>query len=175
MRLVRFALPALAAAVVVAALAPLVARAAAPPDFDTLVSALEHHYSAHVQRVPLMGFVSFCAWVTTGGGVHGMKVADFEHFSGPSDPAELERFVSDTLGPRWEHFVTNRSRDGELNLIYVQPHGSAMRMMIADYEHGELDLVRMDLNGERLAHWVQDPTGSARGHAGHPNQSQTPD
>jgi hypothetical protein len=37
-------------------------------------------------------------------------------------------------------------------------------MLIADYEHGELDLVRVELNGERLARWVDDPQGSARHH-----------
>lgn len=53
---------------------------------------------------------------------------------------------------------------GNVSIIYVQPNGAAMRMLIADYEHGELDLVRMELNGERLAHWLHDPEGTARRH-----------
>lgn len=169
MKLARLILPA------VLALAPVAAYAAAPPDFNSLLSALEQHYSAHAERVPLMGFVSFCAWVSTGGGVRGMKVADFNSLPGHPDPAEMERFIVGTLGGHWQLFVTDHERDGELSIIYVQPHGSSMRMMIADYDHGELDLVRMDVNGERLAHWVQNPAGSARNRNYTSEGSGTPD
>jgi hypothetical protein len=155
MKIARLILPA------ILALAPAAAFAATPPDFDSLLSALEQHYSTHAERVPLMGFVSFCAWVSTGGGVRGMKVADFNNLPGSPSPAEVESFIEANLGGEWQHFVTDHERD-EVSLIYVQPHGSSMRMMIADYDHGELDLVRMDVNGERLAHWVQNPVGSAQ-------------
>ena len=36
-----------------------------------------------------------------------------------------------------------------------------MRMLIADMDHGELDVVRMELNGEQLAKWVHDPQAEA--------------
>ena len=169
MKLARLLLPALLV------LAPVAASAAAPPDFDSLLSALEQHYSAHAERVPLMGVVSFCAWVTTGGGVRGMKVADFDRLPGHPNPAELERFVHATLGDRWQRFVADHESGGELSLIYVQPHGSSMRMLIADYSHGELDLVRMDVNGKRMAHWVRHPRSSARSHDDGAGQSGTPD
>jgi hypothetical protein len=32
-----------------------------------------------------------------------------------------------------------------------------MRMLIADYEHGELDVVRMELDGDQLARFVHNP------------------
>jgi hypothetical protein len=32
-----------------------------------------------------------------------------------------------------------------------------MRMLIADYEDGELDVVRMELNGDRLRRWMREP------------------
>jgi hypothetical protein len=169
MKLARLLLPA------ILVLAPVAARAAAPPDFNSLLSALEQHYSAHAERVPLMGFVSFCAWVSTGGGVRGMKVADFDHLPGHPDPAELESFVHATLGNGWQRFVTDHASGGELNLIYVQPHGSSMRMLIADYSNGELDLVRMDVNGKRLAHWMRHPRSSARSDDDAVRQGGTPD
>lgn len=163
MKTVALVLAPVAAVAAVAAILPWSARAAAKPDFDAVISAVEHRYSAHAERVPMMGFVSFCAHVASGGGVKGMKVAEFDHLAVP-DSAELATVVRQTLGSNWQPFVTERERGGKLSLIFVQPNGSDMRMLIADYEHGELDVVRMEVNGERLAHWVRDPAGSTHRH-----------
>lgn len=146
----------------VAALLPWSARAAGP-DFDSIVSAVEHQYATRAQRVPMMGFVSLCAHVASHGGVKGMKIAEFDHLSG-ADTGQLESLVRQTLGGNWQPFVTERERNGNVSIIYVQPTGSDMRMLIADYENGELNLVRMELNGERLATWLKDPHGSAHRH-----------
>lgn len=159
MKLIFLAVPALAAAVAV----PLVVHAASGGDFNAVVSAVEQRYSSHAERVPMMGFVSFCAWAATGGGVKGMRIAQFDHLSA-TDPSELESIVSGSLGREWQPFVRDRSRNGNVSIIYVQPDGASMRLMVADFEHGELDLVRLEVNGNRLRHWMQDPEGSARGH-----------
>jgi hypothetical protein len=165
--------------VLVAAVAMLVlptgVRAASKPDFDAVVSAVEHHYEVRAEKVPMMGFVNFCAWVATGGGVKGMKIAEFDHLGSVSDAAELEKLVGDSLGGKWERFVVDRSSNGEVSVIYVQPNGSAMRMLIADYEHGELDVVRVELNAARLQHWVHDPEGSAKRHDYGGNEKGVPD
>ncbi|MGC2162988.1 MAG: hypothetical protein WA634_13820 [Silvibacterium sp.] len=142
--------------------APL--HAASNHDFGGVVSAVEQHYSVHAQRMPMMGFISFCAHVTTNGGVKGMRIAEFDHFAPAESPAVLEKLVSDTLGSEWQPFVTEREAGGELSLIFVRPEGSDMRMLIADYDHGELDIVRMELNADRIQHWMQDPENSARHH-----------
>lgn len=161
----KFAAVAISAAFVSAlVVVPFLAIASVPHDFDAVVSAVEHRYSAHAERVPMMGFVSFCAWATTRGGVKGMKIAEFDHLPATPDSAEMEKLVREALGPQWEPFVTDRERDGDLSVIYVQPNGGSMRMMIADYDHGELDLVRIEVNGDRLQHWINDPEGSARSH-----------
>jgi hypothetical protein len=39
-----------------------------------------------------------------------------------------------------------------------------MRMLITDYEHGELDVVRVEVNADRLQHRMRDPEGSAKRH-----------
>ena len=49
------------------------------------------------------------------------------------------------------------------HIIFVREKGDAMGMMIADYEHGELDVVRMELSGDALAKWMKDPPGESRG------------
>jgi hypothetical protein len=49
------------------------------------------------------------------------------------------------------------------HIIFVREKGDGMGMMIADYEHGELDVVRMELSGDALAKWMKDPQGESRG------------
>jgi hypothetical protein len=175
MRIVNITAAAIFATAIAIAVPVTAARAASGHDFDSVVSAVEQRYSAHAERVPMMGFVSLCAHVVTAGGVKGMKIAEFDNLPKAPDSAELEHLVSDALGGSWQRFVTDRSRNGEVSIIYVQPNGAAMRMLIADYEHGELDLVRMELNGERLAHWVHDPEGSARRHDYGSDENRVPD
>jgi len=153
-----------ALATLVALASPFTAIAASGPDFDAVISAVEQRYDAHAERVPMMGFVNFCAWFATGGGVHGMKIAEFDHIGHAPDSAELEKLVGESLGSSWERFIVDRQHNGEVNVIYVQPSGSAMRMLIADYEHGELDVVRIEVNAARLRHWIRDPRGSVDRH-----------
>ena len=156
MRAAGWLLPALVALVAVTGCAP------SGHDFDAVVTAVQARYPAHVQRVPLMGLVSFCARVVTGDGVKGMQVAEFDNFRNPPDAEDLDRLVSDALGSGWQRFVTTRDRTGNVSLIFSQPDGQAMRLMIADYENGELDLVRVEVNGKRMQHWLQNPQSSAR-------------
>jgi len=150
----------LAAAIVL----PMTVRAAGHHDFDAVVSAVEHRYDVRSEKLPMMGLISFCGWVATGGGVKGLKIAEFDHFTGPTDPADLDKLVNESLGGEWQRFVASRERNGELNLIYAQPDGHAMRMLIVDYEHDELDVVRVEVNADRLQHWIHDPEGSAKNH-----------
>ncbi|MHB1794597.1 MAG: hypothetical protein ACYCPO_06485 [Acidobacteriaceae bacterium] len=39
----------------------------------------------------------------------------------------------------------------------MRPNGSSMGRMVADCDHGELDLVAMELNGTALSEWLRDP------------------
>jgi hypothetical protein len=164
MKLTGFLVAAVLLAAVVTFVLPRTVNAAGNHDFDTVVSAVEHRYDARAERVPMMCFVSLCARVVTAGGVQGVKIAEFDHLAGVTDADELDKLVGNSLGGEWQRFVSERERDGELNLIYVQPDGHAMRMLIADYEHGELDVVRVEVNADRLKHWIRDPEGSAKRH-----------
>lgn len=144
------------------ALVPVTGCAASGHDFDAVVAAVQTRYPAQVQKVPLMGLVSFCARVVTRDGVKGMQVAEFENFRHAPDPADLDRLVSETLGSGWQRFVSTHERNGNVSLIFSQPDGQAMRLLIADYENGELDLVRVEVNGKRMQHWLENPQRSAR-------------
>ena len=149
-------------------LAPVMGCAASNHDFDAVVSAVEHRYQVHAQRIPMMGFVSFCAHVATVGGVKGMRIAEFDHFSSIADTEELAQLVSENLGNTWQRFVTERGGNSKLSVIYVWPEGKNIRMLIADLDHGELDVVRMELNGDRLAKWMRERHMEAHQHSYEP-------
>ena len=133
---------------------------AADSDFDGLVSQVAHSYDAHATKIPLMGVVSLCARVATQGGVKGLRVAEFDHLKAALDEPELTSLLRKNLGPEWQPFINEHNRlEGSRSVIFVRPQGNGLHMLIADYEHGELDLVRMELNGDALAKWMNHPQG----------------
>lgn len=126
-------------------------------DFDAVVSGVEQRYSVHAQQVPLMGFVSLCARATTLGGVKGMRIAEFDNI-GQLNVRGLDSLMRSELGAQWQPMVTDRNENSsELSVIFVRPVEDSMQMMIADYEHGKLNVVRMELNGAALARWMHRP------------------
>lgn len=146
------------------AILPLHAWLNANQGFNAAVSAVEQQYHSQPQSIPLQWFASLCATVSTGGGVRGLRIADFDHLNGVTTPDDLAALLSTHLSPAWHRMVLSRDSPQDFSLIYVRPDGNAMRMLVASYDHGELDLVRMDLNGKRLAHFVQNPTHSSNQH-----------
>lgn len=130
--------------------------------FNAAISAVEEQYhSSPPQTVPLQWLASLCATASTGGGVRHLRIANFHHIHGLANPDNLATLLSSRLSKHWQRIILNREGAQQINIIYVRPEGRAMRMLIANYDHGELDLVRMDVNGERLAHFVQDPAHTA--------------
>jgi hypothetical protein len=141
---------------------------AADHDFNSVVSAVEHKYSVHAQRIPLMGLVAICASLKTHGGVRGLRVAEFDNVRG-MDGKDLYPLLRSRLGDEWQPFVTEiagGNRAGDQSVILVRPNRSSMGMMIAEYDHGELDLVGMEMNGAALSKWLHDP--ERQHHSSHP-------
>ncbi len=145
---------------------------AADHDFNSVVSAVEHKYSVHAQRIPLMGLVGICASLKTHGGVRGLRVAEFDNVRG-LDGKDLYPLLRSRLGDEWQPFVMEvsggQNHDGDQSVILVRPNGSSMGMMIADYDHGELDLVGMEMNGAALSKWLHDP--ERQQHSFHPGNA----
>jgi hypothetical protein len=135
---------------------------AANEDFDGLVSEVAQRYDAHATRIPMMSVVSLCARFTTHGGVKGLRLVEFHDVHGAHDVLELTSLVRNHLGSAWQPFLHERDNQGEReSAIFVRESGDAIRLMIADYNHGELELVRMELSGDALAKWMKDPQGGA--------------
>ena len=135
---------------------------AADREFDGLVSELAHSHDAHPTHIPMMSFVSLCARFATHGGVKGLRVAEFDNVKATRDASELSSLVRNHLGPEWQPFISEHDTQGKSqSIIFVREKGDALRMMIAAYDHGELDVVRMELSGDSLAKWMRDPQGEA--------------
>jgi hypothetical protein len=144
---------------------------AADHDFDSVVSGVDHQYSVHAQRIPLMSFVSLCATLKTHGGVKSLRVAQFDNVRGMNGK-DLYPLLRSRLGEEWQPFVTEvegGDRSSDQSVILVHPNGSSMGMMIADYDHGELDLVGMEMNGAALSKWLHDP--ERQQHSSHPGNA----
>jgi hypothetical protein len=131
---------------------------AADRDFDGLVTAVAHRYDVHATHIPMMSVVSLCARFATHGGVKGLRVVEFDDFKASLSVSELTSLVHNSLGPEWQPFMNERDNQaGSQSIIFVRQKGDALRMMIADYDHDELDVVRMELSGDTLAKWMKDP------------------
>jgi hypothetical protein len=131
---------------------------AADRDFDGLVTAVAHRYDVHATHIPMMSVVSLCARFATHGGVKGLRVVEFDDFKASLNVSELTSLVRNSLGPEWQPFINERdNQGGSQSIIFVRQKGDALRMMIADYDHNELDVVRMELSGDALAKWMKDP------------------
>jgi hypothetical protein len=135
---------------------------AADRDFDGLVTAVAHRYDAHATHIPMMSVVSLCARFATHGGVKGLRVVEFDDVKATLNVSELSSLIRNHLGSEWQPFINEHDKQGKSqSIIFVREKGDALRMMIADYDHGELDVVRMELSGDSLAKWMKDPQGEA--------------
>lgn len=137
--------------------------------FDAIVSAVEGQYHQQPQHIPMLWLADAMAGAYTGGGVRHMKLAEFDNFSGPASTEELDRLIAGRLDSQWQRMVLERGSDGDISLIYVRPEHGSMRMLVANYDHHELDIVRMDLNGERLASFLDNPHHSPYQHSAQPD------
>jgi hypothetical protein len=147
-----FWIPVGCAALCVAVIVPWVALAAGGEGgFDGVVNSIESRYHAHATRIPFLGLASLVAGTATHGGVAGVQVAEFEHFSAPVDGSELDRMVREKLGQGWEPMVRETSRHGgEQSLIFAHPEGKRMGLFVLDLNGHELDVVQVSVDPDRL-------------------------
>ncbi|HET9087740.1 MAG TPA: hypothetical protein VFN53_09460 [Acidobacteriaceae bacterium] len=139
---------------------------AATDDFDSVVSGVEHRYSTHAHRIPLVALIGLCARVYTRGGVEGMHIAEIDNLD-RANSQELFSLVQSRLGDEWQPIVADREQRKQsgaagLSVIFARPDGRIMQLMIADYENGELNLVRMGVDGARLSSWINEHEHGSR-------------
>ncbi len=121
--------------------------------FDGVVSSVETRYSVHAQRIPFQWLASLVAGKATHGGVSGVHVAEFEHFSAPVDGGELNSMVAEKLGDGWSPFIRETSRNGrEQTIVFSHPEGGRMGLFVLDLEGSELDVVQVSVDPAHLNH-----------------------
>lgn len=119
--------------------------------FDGVVRSIETRYHAHATRIPFLGLASFISGRATHGGVGNLHIAEFESFDADVDGDELNAMVAEKLGAGWERMIRETSRHGsEQTLIFTHPEGSRMGLFIVDSESGEMDIVQVSVNPDRL-------------------------
>jgi hypothetical protein len=138
-------------------------------EFRGVVHAIEGNYGVHHMRIPLLGFALFFVRPE---GISGLKLAVFENFHSPAAAADLSRLVEDSLGPEWHPFIRVKARDnggneGETTLIYANPTGGTMRMMIVNIESSEATVVELKLNERTIRKWLSDTDEEAELQSGH--------
>ena len=127
--------------------------------FDAIVSTIELRYHARATKIPFMGLVSGIAGIATHGGVHGLHVAEFEHFraddAGDFDGMEFNDLVEKHVGPGWQRMIRETSREhngkhGDQTLIYVRPDGKNVAMLVVDLDSNDLNVVQLSMNPDQL-------------------------
>lgn len=135
---------------------------AGDPEFHAVVHAIESQYGVRHAHIPMLGFALFFVRPE---GVSGMKLAVFEDFHSHASPDNVSRVVENSLGPGWYSFVRVRARDddgdGETTLIYANPSGGKLRMMIVNVESQEATVVELKLSDHAIKRWLKDPKDNA--------------
>lgn len=128
-------------------------------DFKGVVRNIEARYHLHATHVPMMGFINLMVRVSSFGGCKGMRIAEFENVARSNiEINDLQDVIDRTLGDEWVLFVKDRDLEhSEQSLVYVRPKGNSMRMLVADYDHGELDVVRMEISPKQMSSWIHSP------------------
>jgi hypothetical protein len=138
--------------------APMFAR----NDFDDLVQTLESQYGKKKVYIPMLGFANFIVKFAKPVGTSDFKLAMFEDVDGGRHPdaEELDR----RFRPNgWKPFVKVLSKAGRERVhIYARESKGDHELLIATFERHEAVLIRVRVNAERLARWVNNPVVMAK-------------
>jgi hypothetical protein len=149
----RFGMLFAAAAVLATTMAP--PASAADSEFDGLVSSIEVRYQVQHEHTPLVGFMSFCARMYTRGGVKGFRFADFEDADARISADDVDSIVHGQLGASWNVILRSHEKETKDDtIIYARPMGDKFFVLIAEIDDGQLSLVKLRVNANRLSKWV---------------------
>ncbi|WP_285571685.1 hypothetical protein [Geothrix limicola] len=128
--------------------------------FDHLVNHLQSRY----QKAPVgTGFMGFMARCFSPKGVSGLRMAIFEEVDTRQPQGEdFEAVVRSTIGTEVTPLLRSLSRTGERCSIYLWEREKRTELLIFSSEKGEVVLLKMRLDPDRLREWLNDPEGMAR-------------
>ena len=138
-------------------LALLIFPSLADNDFDSLVRNMESNYGSKRLYIPFMGLANFIVKVARPVGTKDFKLAVFEHVDGMRHPS-TDQLDATFLPQGWKPFVRVVSRkSGERIQIYARESHRDHELLITTFERDEAVMVRLRVNAERLAKWVNNP------------------
>jgi hypothetical protein len=131
---------------------------------DRVVRSIETQLGVRHTHIPMLGFAMFAGKVATGFQMPGVKLAVFDNVSTSEyGPQELQRAVSNALGPEWVPFVKCTSNHGaEQNWIYLRQQGKMTHLFIATAESNEVSLVEIKASERQMRRWIKDTDQMAR-------------
>ena len=125
--------------------------AAADREFSSVVAGIEQRYAVRHQRIPFLGFASFCARVGSVGAVRGMEIAEFEDVGPALTDTSLDAALQGELGASWHRFVSTREPEsGETTVIYSRVNDHKFFLLIASLDDGSLSLVKLALSQKEM-------------------------
>jgi len=127
--------------------------------FDDVVRRFESHYGTKRMSIPFMGLANFVCKVARPAGAKDLRLAIFEHVSDRHPSAEqVDDMISSLKAQGWTPFVRVRSnRSRELTMIYARQVHRDHELLLTTFEHDEAVVMRIRINADTLAKWVNHP------------------
>ena len=128
-------------------------------DFEMVVNQIKSSYRAKRTRIPFLGLAGFAVKVVRPAGVKSFSLAVFEELDVTGkEEAALSRLMRQTLSQEWRPLVRVHSRrDNEQTYIYAREAGDNLKLMIVTIEQREATVIRVKLNPQALAKWMENP------------------
>lgn len=145
------------AALALAALS-LGAVSAKAGDFETVVGQIERASHVEHRSIPLLGLGRLAVNIIHPDGVHDMRIAVFDSDTPVKVPADFLTSVEKSIGPEWSRMVVANSKknDGEKTIIFAQPVGKLMRLLIVTIDDDDTAVVQVDVDPEHIDEFIKD-------------------
>jgi hypothetical protein len=130
------------------------------PVFSAIGKHLKSRYNAKERHIPFMGLAGFAIKLVRPAGVKSLQVKIYENLNYKCDGSdnELNSILQSTLGAEWQALVRVFSRkEAQQTFVYVKQEGKSIRLMVVAIQQDQATLVRLKVNPDTLAKWMDNP------------------
>jgi hypothetical protein len=133
-------------------------------EFDYIVRSMEAEFGQKRMFIPFLGVANFFVKTIRPAGARDLKLAVFEgvaRYRHPSDE-RLDQILTLQSGQGWARFVRVQSkRNPERVNIYARRVNKDWELFVTSVERNEAVFIRVRVNPDGLARWVENPIGMA--------------
>lgn len=115
-------------------------------------------YAAPVEYLSRSALRELCIWSAAHGGMRGLWMEQSDPVVRRLGPDQLVVAWHTIVGSPWRVMLEERScPHSTLSLIYFQPADvhHTVHMIVASYQSGQLNLVRLDTDEQHLSKWMR--------------------